>query len=627
MKKLTPYFLCFSYCLISWSLHSQCNGTVSLKTQAELAAFVTNCNDRSVFDGNLTVGGANSAVSDISSLSFLREVTGNFTVSSLPSSTLDGLNNLKTVGGTLTISHNHQLTDITALGSLETVGNILYFFNNDALQSLAGIERLKSAERLWILFNDILSDCHAIGICRGLNFGINGTNIRDNAVGCNTTAEINNACQNPISTAICNKAQVVNCGAIIEGNSSDLVNDLDEVCNVSFPTKELVFKIKLEENARLDLLIDYDDGNNFTPFISYLDSCNPPNCVTKVQGRRLAINNEAARDVYFVIDFPQAPVGNYSILFMCNYEPVGDACATAIPLTCGQTYSGNSAAAVNRWRWENVFCSNGGISQANTAINADITHKFTLLEASTVTINFSHDSGPANSNSATAFVYGQCDVRVCLENNLSFNNPMVLPRLLPGTYYVVLESNGVVNYTLDLTCELPRCNAFAGEHHGIATSNQNFMVKTTMYSAATIGNGINLRYQAGTSILLDTGFQVKAGSGFTAVISDCTESSSVKLPIALPKIREKKQRPEFQIFPNPANNQTTILFTLLQPQIAQINLYHLNGALLKSILPKTMYDQGLHELTLDVTTLPPGVYYLNWQTETNVETKKVFIQR
>ena len=63
-----------------------------------------------------------------------------------------------------------------------------------------------------------------------------------------------------------------------------------------------------------------------------------------------------------------------------------------------------------------------------------------------------------------------------------------------------------------------------------------------------------------------------------------------------------------QIYPNPFNNQTTILFNLKENANIELYLYNSNGQLVQTILNKK-YIKGKHQYILNANSINSGVYY------------------
>ncbi len=114
-------------------------GNVTFTTQAEVDAWLA-C--YSIIDGNLTIMG--SGITDLSSLIGLEEVTGLvFIYANGSLASLDGLDNLATVGSGLSIYYNFALTDCCAIYDLlnngGVTGAITIFFNASGCNSQSEI--------------------------------------------------------------------------------------------------------------------------------------------------------------------------------------------------------------------------------------------------------------------------------------------------------------------------------------------------------------------------------------------------------------------------------------------------------------------------------------------------------
>jgi hypothetical protein len=108
---------------------------------------------------------------------------------------LDGLENLKTVGFGLLIS-NEKLNDITALKSVNSIGSTLDVNHSSGLYSLEGLENIlpASIQGLSIHDNINLSTCDLKSICEYLKSPTGEVQITNNAPGCNSQEEVVAAC-------------------------------------------------------------------------------------------------------------------------------------------------------------------------------------------------------------------------------------------------------------------------------------------------------------------------------------------------------------------------------------------------------------------------------------------------
>ncbi|MEO1260071.1 MAG: T9SS type A sorting domain-containing protein [Bacteroidota bacterium] len=67
----------------------------------------------------------------------------------------------------------------------------------------------------------------------------------------------------------------------------------------------------------------------------------------------------------------------------------------------------------------------------------------------------------------------------------------------------------------------------------------------------------------------------------------------------------------FPVFPNPANNEITVGFTLATADKINIEIRDLNGRLVKSVLQNRMHLSGQHQMQVELGDLSNGIYILN----------------
>jgi len=60
-------------------------------------------------------------------------------------------------------------------------------------------------------------------------------------------------------------------------------------------------------------------------------------------------------------------------------------------------------------------------------------------------------------------------------------------------------------------------------------------------------------------------------------------------------------------YPNPASSETSVKLNLIQSAHASVEVYNVNGQLVKEINP-VWYTRGVHELTIDLKGFNPGIY-------------------
>jgi phosphodiesterase/alkaline phosphatase D-like protein len=79
-------------------------------------------------------------------------------------------------------------------------------------------------------------------------------------------------------------------------------------------------------------------------------------------------------------------------------------------------------------------------------------------------------------------------------------------------------------------------------------------------------------------------------------------------------------------YPNPANESTTIKFTINTTQMVFLNLKDMQGRTLKTLLAEEK-SEGTHEVAVNVSSLPPGTYFYQLKTGFLQETKKLIVIR
>ena len=109
---------------------------------------------------------------------------------------LSGLSNLLSIGGNFEILDNDTLTGLTGLENLNSVGGSIQVFENQNLTNLTGLDNIiaSTITNLDLNFNSSLSTCHVQSICDYLVTPNGTVDIHDNAFGCNSQQEVEDAC-------------------------------------------------------------------------------------------------------------------------------------------------------------------------------------------------------------------------------------------------------------------------------------------------------------------------------------------------------------------------------------------------------------------------------------------------
>jgi hypothetical protein len=109
---------------------------------------------------------------------------------------LDELSNVSAIDGIVHIWINDDLEDLSGLTNVTTISGNISMYGNQVLSSLEGLGNVaaNTIENLYIHDNPVLSECDIQSICEYLA-APNGTiEINNNAPGCNSPEEVEEAC-------------------------------------------------------------------------------------------------------------------------------------------------------------------------------------------------------------------------------------------------------------------------------------------------------------------------------------------------------------------------------------------------------------------------------------------------
>ncbi len=88
-------------------------------------------------------------------------------------------------------------------------------------------------------------------------------------------------------------------------------------------------------------------------------------------------------------------------------------------------------------------------------------------------------------------------------------------------------------------------------------------------------------------------------------------------------INEVKE--ESNIFPNPAHEMARLKFNISAEKDVEVNLFDLNGKLIRSILPSQKMSQGEREIQIDLSGLKPATYLVRIIKGGVVEAKRIVV--
>ena len=159
-------------------------------------------------NGNVIIGDTigNPILTSLSGLSNLISIGGSLSVQNnaaltnfaglINSMNAMELSSLTEIGGDLKIAHNESLQNLLGLEDLEAIGGDLIIEDNISMTSLAGISSLdyQSIQNLYIFNNPELSTCQVQTICSYIGDPTGLTEIYNNNEDCNSANEVYSIC-------------------------------------------------------------------------------------------------------------------------------------------------------------------------------------------------------------------------------------------------------------------------------------------------------------------------------------------------------------------------------------------------------------------------------------------------
>ncbi len=222
-------------------------------------------------EGSLTIGTpyyGGPYIDDLNGLNNIEHIGGSLKFMVLNGlKDFTGLENLKEIGGDLHLYLIYGIEDFTGFDSLESIRGQFYIYGSK-IKSLSGMPLvdLSTTSSIRIYENDSLSQCHAEYMCEYLNSPSGPVNIYDNAEGCNSPAEIADACGTTLSCLPFGNYHFIT-QSQIDSFSSDYNNCQDIQGSISLGYKSTVTHVNGLMGIRSisgDLYLGSDSLNSLT---------------------------------------------------------------------------------------------------------------------------------------------------------------------------------------------------------------------------------------------------------------------------------------------------------------------------------------------------------------------------
>lgn len=137
-----------------------------------------------------------------------------------------------------------------------------------------------------------------------------------------------------------------------------------------------------------------------------------------------------------------------------------------------------------------------------------------------------------------------------------------------------------------------------------------------------ISSGAAVTFDAGKLVRLKPGFIANNGATFTAKIGGCVPNFNQEL--------EQRSEPEvanipWNLYPNPLRDYATLEYMISKDTPVHIYLLDLNGKLVKTLLNKNLQKEGHYQQIVDFSQLHTGLYFVVFQSNLGLESRKISI--
>lgn len=129
----------------------------------------------------------------------------------------------------------------------------------------------------------------------------------------------------------------------------------------------------------------------------------------------------------------------------------------------------------------------------------------------------------------------------------------------------------------------------------------------------------DVTYQAGQSVTLAAGFEVKPGTVFNASIAQCSAVEKGR-----PDVSEEVLA--LGAYPNPFAENTLIEYSLPKSSKVSLSITTAQGITIAKLISDQEQSEGTHRVTFESQTLPDGVYICTLNTQTGRKTYKIVKQ-
>ncbi|MFN8396037.1 MAG: S8 family peptidase [Bacteroidia bacterium] len=209
--------------------------------------------------------------------------------------------------------------------------------------------------------------------------------------------------------------------------------------------------------------------------------------------------------------------------------------------------------------------------------------------------------------------------------------------------YGLIDADAAMRMTRELYIQnMTITTARVFEVHGEIFAGNNVDPNQTA-GDVILNAGADVDFLATTGITLDPGFTVNVGAIFDAdiVTTNCTDwnvnadffrhanpavTTVTEGGAGVPPMTARVER-NFSVRPNPFSQQLTVDYTITKPGPTSIQLYDLQGKVVKRLNLNDGQTAGMHREVIDLdTALPAGVYFLRMELNGDSHIQKLVKQ-
>ena len=420
-------------------------------------------------------------------------------------------------------------------------------------------------------------------------------------------------------------AIAITCGQAYNGNTATGANNF-----ASYPAcqpwdesgNEVIHKITTGATGDITATLTNLVGGDLDVFI--LTACdNAASCIAAGtndnNGDIATATNQAAGTYYVVVDGYEGASSTYTLTVTCEVGGGNTCDQTAVVLTCGQAYNGNTTTGAN-----NISAYPACVDWDETG--NEIVHKITTTSTGDITATLSN----LGANDLDVFILTACDnAGSCIANGDETATAMAQAA---GTYYIIVDgfegASGTYTLTVTANCGGGGCDGPAPPANGVIASG-TYHGPGSVTTSGQVLTPSDVTIKAGTDINLTNGFEVQGGAIFHALIDACNAalrtSGEEQLAASTMRINKSKALPyaQMELLSNPLNQKAIISYALSKTAKISIEVYDVNGDKVARPLGSIFQKPGKYKLTLQGDKYPPGIYIVVMRTPDGLITKRL----